>query len=842
MNDIQLNSELFKSRCAKIASKLDVPLLILLGKSSDVQDFNMNSALFYFLLGYEFPETIVIIQKDPIIITSPKKAIILQQIENLKILIKNKDASNIDSLLDTFSGVYGVIEMENIKGELASKIFSRVRTKDVTAEILDLLSVKEPCEMDYIYKSGIISNYLLQKGVDLIRDNDFSRENLEKYMDDRIRGINNGLIEFSSEPEFSKNHLRFGIRYRGYCTEIGRSFLTDLSAEYDIQKHVLSIVKPNVLSTTVLESTRAFVESKGYSNNIKLYNIGLMCPELDFSTGFVIKNGMCFCLNIDDSFCNTFVLNDIPIFVTKKDTVDDYSTSRMRFRNKSNDLQLITKIKEHQKELLDLLIEERLNFYKTHHIKTLDKKTSENPIVIYEKDSVVPRAEKPYLDWDRFFVLIPILSYSVPFHISTIKNVSIVNFVDEPRLRINFKDSKEIKEAVEVEKEYDTKLKFLTLRCGNVEELVSQINEMRKEFSKPKVAITTQTLLKEKFKKYTLSDVYLRTDNKGANKKTLANLEIHENGFKYNDICVLFSNIKNIFLQVGDFENRTILHFNLKEPILVQKPTMNLQFFKKFTVAYHDTSKKEGEEMELIHEREEEEELNRINTEFFAFIERIEQETNLKVQLPEKGFLGVHSREAVQFLLTNECIVSINELPFFVLSFNDVEVVSFERITFATKTFDCVFVFKDKSKTPAALGSIEMTKLGYIKEIFDTNNIVFMENKVNINWSNLMHTIMEDPQSFYENGAWSELLREVEESESESEHTNESSSAYSYDEENEETTSYDEDESTASTSESTEGDESLIEEDTEEEEDDAYSEDETESSEDERSKKRKTRK
>lgn len=771
------------------------------------------------------------------VITSARKATILQQIPGLKIVIKNKDDSNLESILDMFSGVYGVIDKDNIKGDLADKIFKKVNTRDITTEVLELLLIKEQSEIDYIFKSGIVANYLLQHGIDLLRDAEFSKDSLEAHMDDRIRGIDNSLIEFSFDPEFSPHHLRLGVRYRGYSTEIARRFLDDLSAEYDIQKHVISLVRPGEWTSSIMLQLKGFLDLKGYTHCVQLYTVGLMWKELGFETDFKIQNGMCFCLNIGDSFCNTFVVNDILVFVTKKDTKEDYSATKMRFRNKNNDAQVISKIKDHQKELLEALIEEKINFYRTHDIEKIPSKSDVKAVSVYMKDSLVPRSERLSFDWDNFFVLIPILSYSIPFHISTIKNVSVVTPNEEPRLRINFKESKEIKETLGAIRDYDTKIKFITLRCGNVEDLVGQVNEMRKEFNKPKIALSAQPVLKEKLKKYGLSDVYMRTDNKGANKKILGNLELHENGFKYNSVNILFSNIKNIFFQTGDMENRTILHFNLKEPILFVKPTLNVQFFKQFTVAYHDTSKREGEEMELMHEREEEERLCRINAEFGAFVERIEQETSLKVQIPEKAFLGVHSREAVQFYLTNDCLVSIYEHPFFVLNFDDVEVVSFERITFVTKTFDCVFVFHDRTRQPITVGSIETTKLAYIKEMLDSYSILFMENKVNINWSNLMHTIMEDPLSFYENGAWSELLREEEESESESEKSEESSSsAYTEDDDEDDTTSYDAEEEHLPSNESSEDDDSYIATDSE---DEAIEED-TESSDD-RPKKRKSR-
>lgn len=759
----------------------------------------MNSAVFHFLLGYEFPETMIIVQENPIVITSPKKAVILQQIDGLKIVIKNKDDSNLSSILDMLNAAaYAVIDKENTKGEFPERVFTRIKTQDATDTVLELLAVKEQSEIDYMFKSGVVANYLVQKGIELIRDNAFSKDALEARMDDRIRGVDNSLIELSFDPEMSSNHLRLGIRYRGYCTEIARRFLDDLTEEYAIQRYILGLVKAGVRTTVVTSQLMAFMADNDYQHDVNLYTIGLVDRELSFDKDIELADGMCFVLNIDGVFCNTFVIRDIPVFVTRKDTAEEYSATKMRFRNKSSDVQVVAKIKEHQKELLDTLIEEKTAFYKAHgKEKQPERAANIKEISVYQKDSAVPRSDKIHLDWDNFYILVPLLSYSVPFHISTVKNVSAVTQDEELRIRINFKDSKELREHG-TEREWDTRIKFLTVKCADVEDLISQINEMRKEFNKPNISVPDQPVLKEKFRKYAITDVYMRTDNKGANKKILGNLELHDNGFKYNDVTILFSNIKNMFFQQGDMENKTILHFNLLKPVLHMKPTLNVQFFKKFTISYHDTSKRGGEEMELLREKEEEEELNRINAEFLAFVERIEQETSLKVQLPHRAFLGVHSREAVQFYLTNECIISIHELPFFILNFEGIEVVSFERVTFVTKTFDCIFVFHDKTRNPVTIGSIDTTRLGYLKEVFDSQNILFMENKVNINWANLIGTIMKDPLSFYENGAWSELLREAEDSESENSEE-ESSSAVSSDEsdddsEDETTTSYDESE------------------------------------------------
>ncbi|KAI5176142.1 hypothetical protein PAEPH01_2241 [Pancytospora epiphaga] len=784
MAELRLNSDQFNRRAKILCNKLEKPLLVILGKASDVQEFNLNSALFHFLLGYEFPETILVIQEEPIAIVSAKKALILQQIKDLNIVIKNKDDSNMNDILASLTAEYGLVDVKNIKGDFCSAVLGRISHVDVTQNVKNILAIKDSFELDYIRKSGIVANYLLQKGIELIRDMSFTKDRLEEYMNDTIRGIDNSVIEYSFDPEDSSNHLRVGVRYRGYCSEIARSFLMDASDSYAVQDYFLSIARPGVGSKDIIDKVRTFCNDKNYNLKVDAYNIGLMEREENFETDFVLQRGMVFCLNVSGELCNTFVLEDTLVFITKKDSALDYSEARMRVRNKGNDTAVVAKIKEHQKELLEKLIEEQVEYYKSHADNSEAVENEVKVVSCYDKDSAVPRSNTLFLDWDNNYVLIPILSYSVPFHISSIKNVSAA--ADGSRLRINFKESKEIQAISEAAPEtrnnvedaheqhkdggsnFNSLLKSITVRVSNCEEMMMRINEMKKDFNKPKLNLKEQGALKEKYKKYALTDLYMRTDNRTNVKKVMANLELHENGFKYSGISVLFSSIKNIFYELGDAESRAIIHFNLKQPISVQgKPTKNIQFFRKFGFTYYDTNKREDERLEYIQQEEDAKEINQINSEFSFFVERIEQETPLRVQFPEKGFLGVHSKEAVHFSVTSECLVSVVEQPFFVLSFDEVEIVNFERVTVVTKTFDCVFVFKDKRVPTVAINAVEISRIGFLKELMDSHNIVFMETKVNINWQNLLGTIMQDPVGFYESGAWAELLRDDEDDESE---------------------------------------------------------------------------
>lgn len=45
-------------------------------------------------------------------------------------------------------------------------------------------------------------------------------------------------------------------------------------------------------------------------------------------------------------------------------------------------------------------------------------------------------------------------------------------------------------------------------------------------------------------------------------------------------------------------------------------------------------------------------------------------------------------------LPTTKCLVQLSEWPVFVLSLNEIEIVSFERVFHGLRQFDMVFVFK----------------------------------------------------------------------------------------------------------------------------------------------------
>lgn len=861
MSEIILDRENFKARLSSIRKSIPCPLFAILGKSEDVEISNMNSAVFLYLLKYELPETILVISAEEVLaVTSQKKALILGQLGGeVRISVRNKDNTNLEELksqIKRVGGDLGVVDRENIKGSFSELFMQGLSFKDITAEVLDLFQVKDTKETRMSEIAGKNAKVFMQHCINLVIEEQAESRRITHgdlsqkiedvlYEDGDVLHGDQNKLEFTFPPFLQSGNIfdlenlhfnsvegtyvkyenvlcKIGIRYEGYCAEIGRTVLfnpeqdivDDLNTLYRMQKEILGYINPGVSVASALKKVKNLANERGVGERINedvVYSTGLYHKERlvkdKFESGMVLvvnlelKNGAKF-LNLTD----TFILSDVMVCITeglvdeqaKKDAVPkgsyevkpgqaiiirtDKKTIGIRVRKRDQDLEKSIRRAEHQKELLDKLIEVMKAHYREAKVGEKKSVEEEKVYIPYKKESLVIRKPRITVDKKSEAVIIPIFGYCVPFHISMIKNMSKTEEGGACLLRINF-DPKETLKGTESTKNLDS-LKSVSY-CGSpgfIDEVFEQITGLKKVFQEKinlkiqKVGVVEQEALEEvKGRKVVLTDVLLRTDARTGTKKAgAANLELHKNGFRFGsqEIDLLFSNIKNIFFQEATIEQRAILHFHLVSPLIIGKKTFNVQVFKDVGMNMtHDTLRNKNDEyMEMILDKEFEEKKNMINKEFRLFIEHIEESYPIKVEVPyvDKSFYGVPFRESVLIHPTNESLVSLVETPFLVISLSDIEIVNFERVVYGVKTSDMIIVFKDKGKSPVSILSIDTSCISDLKDFFDSKNVVFLETRVNIQWPNLIKTIMVDPLSFYENNAWYDLINPEVEDDSES--------------------------------------------------------------------------
>ncbi|EOB14785.1 FACT complex subunit SPT16 [Nosema bombycis CQ1] len=774
MPQVKLELSNFLARKDKLLKAAGHPLVLILGNSSDFEKMTITSSLFSYLFGYEFPNTIIILDSKTKIFTGKKKSEILSSVPDCETFILNKDMSNLDEMIKIISMQYSklaVVGDLSAGGELSKKVLADMMTVDAYTNILNIFAVKEADEVENCKKAGLVVSHLIQNGTELIKDGKLDIAAIEDMLCRDIDGLNNDNIEFAYPPEIINYSFKIGIKYCGYCAEGSRTVFSDLNILYNAQKYILGLIKPGSSSKMIYNKCQEYFKNNDLAiHKDFLYTAGLMPKEKSFEEGFTVQNGVVFVVSLKSSpeidtgmaLTNTFVLQDRPIFLTPEDKSEDFLDNRPRFRDKKKEHELDIRRKEHQKELFDKLIAEQLAFYKNKGKKQEGSDEGENTRP-YLKESQIPRKGGVVVDHKAQAVVIPIGEYAVPFHVSLIKSAVVVS---ENILKINFGVEKKTVKPTETENQKLSLIKTINITTGEARFLNDQIQELKINYSASSDKdLVKQDKLIEKPKKVSLEGVFLRTDVKTTQrKKKTGSLELHENGFRFSEdkIDILFSNVRHAYFIRGNIQDKTILHFHLWSPILVNnKKTKNIQLYQEAgTNITYNTQRRGDEQMEYIIEKEEEERQRRLNRDFEVFVNLIESETSLKVQVPKDGFTGVHAREAVIFQQTHESIVSLFEQPFFVLSLDDVEIVNFERVVYNVKTADVVFVLKDKTLPPAKILSIETSYMSKLKDYLDSNNIVYMETVFNIQWKAVLNEILQDPISFYESGGWAELMTE----------------------------------------------------------------------------------
>lgn len=150
-----------------------------------------------------------------------------------------------------------------------------------------------------------------------------------------------------------------------------------------------------------------------------------------------------------------------------------------------------------------------------------------------------------------------------------------------------------------------------------------------------------------------------------------------------------FKNIKHAFFQPCDKNEMIVLiHFHLHKPIMIEnQSSVDVQFYIEVALQTEDLDSSKGDNNNDKTETEEERketQRKKLNEEFLAFTRAIEAagggQIEFEIPYKELAFQGVPFKCMSSLYPTVQCLVNLNEYPFFVLTLDKVEIAHFERV------------------------------------------------------------------------------------------------------------------------------------------------------------------
>ncbi|KAI4837804.1 FACT complex subunit SPT16 [Plasmodium brasilianum] len=501
-------------------------------------------------------------------------------------------------------------------------------------------------------------------------------------------------------------------------------------------------------------------------------------------------------------------------------------SDRLRRRNKNslahNNEQEMEELNRRQNELKEKKMNEiKFRFSKgTSDYKDLSKKNIKKleDLKTYNDADLLPRDLKPNLicvDNKHECILLPINGAHIPFHVSTIKNLSS-NYEDNNDifvLRINFQvpgnqsvvkgdfnafptlQQKEMYIKELIFKSNDEK--HLQIIVKQVKELIKQVKqkEVEADVNDPKHA-QDKLILNKSGRRIILRDLMTRP-NIFTGRKILGTLELHSNGLRYSansrgnteHIDILFDDIKYAFYQPCDGQLIILIHFHLKRYIMVgKKKTLDVQFYCEAGTQIDDLDRAKARNVydpdEMHDEMKEREQKNKLNLIFKNFVQQMQDISKIEFEIPypELTFSGVPNKSNVEIFVTANTINHLVEWPPFILSVEDIEIASLERVHHGLRNFDMIFVFKDYTKPVKRIDVIPTEYIDTIKKWLTTIDIVYYEGKNNLQWGNILKTILADIDSFVNSKGFDGFLGEDDEEDEHSAEDEDEDDEYEVDE------------------------------------------------------------
>jgi nucleosome binding factor SPN SPT16 subunit len=397
------------------------------------------------------------------------------------------------------------------------------------------------------------------------------------------------------------------------------------------------------------------------------------------------------------------------------------------------------------------------------------------------------------VDKEHNAVLIPMFGLLVPFHISTIKSVSKTEEGHKFFLRFNFFSSnaalgKDVSPSMQAAVARFPDLMYLrTLNLMSksgrnfaaaeqaIKALQKKIRADREQAKQASGLVEQPNLILSKDGKIPrLSDLNMWPAMSG--RKTQGTLEAHSNGLRFvsskgEKIELIYSNIKHAIFQPCKDEHIVLIHFHLRQPIVVnKKKAKDIQFFTDVvasSMALDGKTSAHGYDVDELGEEERERQLRvELNKAFKRFVERVEEisekdtssnkSSTLAFEVPQRemGFAGTPFKEMTKILPCADCLVAVVDKPPFVASVSSIEHIHFERVMFSSKNFDMVIIYKPGTREKGEdefirISAIPMNTLDTIKQWCDEiAELTFTESTTTYQWKTIIDEVVRQ-DDFY---------------------------------------------------------------------------------------------
>lgn len=410
------------------------------------------------------------------------------------------------------------------------------------------------------------------------------------------------------------------------------------------------------------------------------------------------------------------------------------------------------------------------------------------------------KRDKIHVDRMRECVLLPMGDRLIPFHMSTIKNVTKADEgAGAASIRFNFffasdREQKELSPEMSAAVQqfpalpYIKELTFKSRDVQMVSKLVQSINDLKKKMrdqlkkeseEKDLVEQADLILLRErpKDKPAVLDGVSIfPTPSTRGQGRCQGKLRAHVNGFRFSadkvpPVDILYGNVKYFFFQRGEKQLKVLVHFFLKNPIVIGKrKTKHVQFFTEVQEGSSDLGGRGADRYdpdELEDEARQRKLVARLNKTFSQFCQQsleialinnysIGDDNDVEVSnTPESqaaGFLGQPSKEMVFIEPTQHCLVHlVTEREFFVISVDEIEHIHLERVSPGrNKNFDIVFIRKaqcalDHSGDNLKVFRIEMVEMADFDKVRDWidqhDELTYTCGTAAMNWDEIMKNV-----------------------------------------------------------------------------------------------------